>query len=229
MRHRAVIFDLWGTLIDAIPPDKWVRIRDRMAAIVGVPCAEFSAQWDTTYLARNTGGFPSMEANIAHVCGLCGYVPTDEQLSQAAALRWEMTRAALVPRTEAPAVVRALRESGRRVGLISDCTLEVPGLWAQTPLAALIDVPVFSCSEGVKKPDPRIYLRACQRLEVRPGECLYVGDGGGRELTGAAAAGMDAVLIRMPHEEPPEPAREDARVWTGPVVRSLAEVLDHVR
>ena len=45
----------------------------------------------------------------------------------------------------------------------------------------------------ISKPDPEIYRRAMQALNVTPQECLYVGDGGSHELTGARDLGMQAV------------------------------------
>ena len=36
--------------------------------------------------------------------------------------------------------------------------------------------------EGLTKPEPRFYELACQRLGVKAGRCLYVGDGAGNEL-----------------------------------------------
>ena len=45
-----------------------------------------------------------------------------------------------------------------------------------TPYAELIDEPLFSCVEGLVKPDPDLYLRACGRLGVKPRDCVYVGD-----------------------------------------------------
>jgi len=40
-----------------------------------------------------------------------------------------------------------------------------------------------------------MYRLACTGLAVTPAECLYVGDGGSGELTGAAAVGMRPVLL----------------------------------
>ena len=42
--------------------------------------------------------------------------------------------------------------------------------------APLLDAHVFSVEVGMCKPDPGIYAEACRRLDVRPDECLYVGD-----------------------------------------------------
>ena len=60
------------------------------------------------------------------------------------------------------------------------------------------EVSVFSVEVGRCKPDPMIYLEACWRMRVAPEDCLYVGDGGSRELTGAAAVGMTPVRLAAP-------------------------------
>jgi putative hydrolase of the HAD superfamily len=55
-------------------------------------------------------------------------------------------------------------------------------------------VTIFSWEAGFLKPDPRIYALTLERLELSPGECLYVGDGGHGELQGAKEAGFSTVL-----------------------------------
>ena len=54
---------------------------------------------------------------------------------------------------------------------------------------------MLSCTAGFRKPDPRLFELVTARLGVDPLDCLYVGDGGGHELTAARAAGMHAVLL----------------------------------
>ncbi len=78
---------------------------------------------------------------------------------------------------------------------MSDCSSEVVEAWASTPYATRFDAVVMSWSEGLRKPDPRLYATAADRLGVAPSECWYVGDGGGRELSGAHAATMRPVLV----------------------------------
>jgi len=75
----------------------------------------------------------------------------------------------------------------------------------------------------VKKPNPRIYHLALERLKVKPQDCLYVGDGSNRELTGARKVGMHPVLIRTSTEENCSFDEDD---WDGTAVSSLSEVLD---
>jgi epoxide hydrolase-like predicted phosphatase len=59
----------------------------------------------------------------------------------------------------------------------------------------LTDTIVYSHEVGVAKPDPAIYLLACERLDVRPEEAVFLDD---REpaVEGARAVGMAAVLFR---------------------------------
>lgn len=71
-------------------------------------------------------------------------------------------------------------------------------------LATLVDTIVISESEGVKKPDPVIFQRALERLEVSPAEAVYVGDHPVADVQGSVAAGLSAVWRRTPTWAPPE-------------------------
>ena len=68
-------------------------------------------------------------------------------------------------------------------------------------------------------------VRACQELGVPPERCLYVGDGGSRELTGAIEAGMTAVRLNAPDLADHLVFDQDA-AFTGPCVGSLSGLLD---
>lgn len=52
-----------------------------------------------------------------------------------------------------------------------------------------------SCDTGVRKPDPRAYLGACEALGVAPSACLFVDDRI-KNVTGAHRVGMPAVQFR---------------------------------
>jgi putative hydrolase of the HAD superfamily len=110
------------------------------------------------------------------------------------------------------------------IGLVSDCTSELPDAWHQLPLAALIDAPVFSCVERTRKPDPRLFHAVAHRLHADPAACLYIGDGGGRELTGASGIGMRAVLLAGPDWHAHRDHNKETD-WAGPRVSSLLDLL----
>ena len=139
-----------------------------------------------------------------------------EAAEEIASMRRAVTSQGLVPAAGALETIGELRRRGRRIGLITVCTDDVPALWPETPFHGLFDAEVFSCSVGLKKPDPRIYLLACEQLGVDPQEAVFVGDGANDELAGAERVGMTAVLIERDGEE---------QDWAGLRVRSLPELL----
>ena len=143
-------------------------------------------------------------------------------IAEAVAIRLEYFTGLASPRADTIATLVKLKDSGHKIGLISDCVLEDALNWPRTPMAPLVDAAVLSCEVGLRKPDPRIYRMACERLGVTPRGCLYVGDGGSGELTGASRVGMDAVLIRAPYDT----RRGDREDWEGATISTLSEVLD---
>lgn len=186
---------------------------------------DFAQAWFAIGDERATGVFPTTEDSIRHIGQTLGQTWSAASVAAAAQLRAAFMQLVLVPRPEAMGVLTEIRARGFSTGLISDCTADVPEAWLATPFSALIDAPVFSCTAGVKKPHPRIYELVCTRLGAQPEDCWYVGDGGSGELTGAAAMGMSAVLLRAPEEVGEGIYRAGTDDWHGPTVPTLDEVL----
>ena len=226
MRIQAVIFDLFGTLTSA-PWAKFVDSIHALAATLDMDRQVFFEAWtQQTSTRRQTGQFPSIREEIRWICRQHGVEPTDKVLSTAVELRYRFTRSVLRPRADAVSTLRALRSRKILTGLISDCSPDVPEIWPETSLAGLFDTEIFSCSVGVKKPSPTIYRMACERLEVPPTDCFYVGDGFSGELNGAATYGMRPFLLRPPDEECPQSPSWEGNSWNGDVIPSLSSVLD---
>jgi putative hydrolase of the HAD superfamily len=225
VKYAAVIFDLFGTLVDNFSRREYASMLAEMASVLGVPPDDFIRLWFDTGERRTLGILSGPDGNIEHVCRELRLSPEEPRRQQAAAIRSGYTRRSIVPRPDAVDVLSHLKSAGYRTGLISDCSSETPIVWRDTPLAPLFDATVFSCLAGVRKPDPRIYLLATEQLAVRPEECLYIGDGSSHELTGAASVGMHPVLIRVPYEDTPDALRINEEEWDGPRISSLTEVL----
>lgn len=209
---RAVVFDLWETLVPLSPQAVKEQYR-RMAAHLGADETRFVELWRARRAEREIG---SLVESTRTVCAELGL--RDGDAEGVVALRLEWTRRTLLPRPGALDVLRELRRRNRRIGLITACTDDVEEVWPETQLASLFDATVFSCGVGVNKPDPRIYAIGCERLGVEPEDCLYVGDGNNDELRGAERVGMQAVRLRLPEHGP--------RDWDGAHVESLDQVLE---
>lgn len=215
MKFRAVIFDLWQTLVPW-NLEEANRYYDRMADLVGVERGRFREVWFALGPKRETGPMAD------HLRAILAELDSEGDVDELIALRRDWTGRSLVPRPDTLETLAELRRRGYRLGLISVCTQEVPHVWDETPLAGTLDETIFSCEVGISKPDPRIYEIACERLGVEAGEALFVGDGANDELPGAERVGMTAVQLRAPGEK----LTESGRAWRGESVEHLSEILE---
>ena len=86
-----------------------------------------------------------------------------------------------------------LKEKRIKIGLISNCfSEEVPAI-RNSVLFPYFDAVFLSYEQGIAKPDEEIFRRCMNSLQADASECLYVGDGGSRELETAERLGMKAV------------------------------------
>ncbi len=223
MKYRAVIFDLFGTLVYNTPLTDSDNVLKQMASVLLAPSKDFVASWHGMFTERMTGTFKNYQGCIQRICTDLKVLADEEQVELAAKTRFDMTRNELITLHEgALDVLSHLRAKGYRTGLISNCSFEATRIWGETRLAPLIDVAVFSCSVGMMKPDPRIYGLVTEQLNVKPQDCLYVADGIGQELAIATQIGMHSIQILVPGENEYDPYREK---WNGPTISSLTQIL----
>jgi HAD superfamily hydrolase (TIGR01509 family) len=109
-----------------------------------------------------------------------------------------MDPAAWVPYPDTGPTLRALRERGVKVGVVSNVPRDLSDVFARHGLARSVDAFVHSFQVGAEKPDPRIFLAACVRLGTAPAATLMVGDHAVAD-GGAVAAGLRFHLL-PPHE-----------------------------
>jgi putative hydrolase of the HAD superfamily len=227
MKYNAVIFDLFGTLVNDFTSSAR-QVPAEMAAALGVPDNPFIPVWTQTLEMRIIGAFDTVEANIEYVLNAIGANARAEQITEAVEIRMSYIRQALEPRPGAIDTLSRLKSYPYKVGLISNASIEIPLLWSTTAFADLIDEPIFSSRERVKKPDTRIYHLACKRLGIPPESCLYIADGENHELSAAAKVGLNPVLIRTSSAESMSEIRQEAKEWQGATIASLPEVLQLV-
>ncbi len=104
---------------------------------------------------------------------------------------------AATPRPVMLEAIRRLREKGFRVAaLTNNWRTETD---AASALQTHFDVVVESAKEGLRKPDPRIYRLACERLGVTPEEAVFLDDIG-LNLKSARALGMTTIKVADPDD-----------------------------
>ncbi|MEY2565914.1 MAG: hypothetical protein QOE35_443 [Actinomycetota bacterium] len=214
MRHfDAVLFDFGDTLFHRAggPPAMVEMARDR-----GVTVTEAAIQqvWDAVQEAARTpealakGRDLSTEAHRREWLAL--YAAFD-QLADGlgtAVYEHEMEPGGWVPFTDVEPVLRALRDAGLKVGVVSDAGWDIRVMFSAAGIEDLIDTFVLSYEVGAIKPGPEPFVRACADLDVAPERCVMVGD----NLPDAGAIRVGIATYLLPLAPPGGPRGLDAVV-----------------
>ncbi|TDD46035.1 hypothetical protein E1286_22195 [Nonomuraea terrae] len=148
MSPAAVVFDFFGTLTPSTPAHVWDDHAARSAAPLGIPAPAWRAILNDSFSERATGVLGDLAATFLALARRHGVDPGEEALTAACAARAASQRELFVLRDDVIPTLSALRERGSRVGVLSDCTVELVDAWPGLALAELVDARVFSCEEG---------------------------------------------------------------------------------
>lgn len=90
--------------------------------------------------------------------------------------------------------LNALRRAGMALGIITngETHMQQRSVLA-LGLHRMVDVVLISEDEGCRKPDPEIFLRAADKLDVDPRDCAFVGDTPQTDMIGARTAQMRTI------------------------------------
>lgn len=203
---RAVIFDLGGVVVGSplhaiaayerergLPPGSINRVVVNRGA---------SGGWSRLERGELTleAFYPVFEAD----CAANGLVIDAREIMR-------RVTAAIAPRAVMLDAIARIRARGLRTAAVTNNWIaEDEGTRV---LAPHFDVFVESAVVGIRKPDPRIYELACERLAVRPPEAVFLDDIGANLKT-ARALGMTTIKV-----EDPEAALDDLERLLGFPVR----------
>ena len=225
-RFRAVLFDFYDTLA-RIEVGSVVSGRQQTAELCGIVDVDrFQAGWRLNAQARMLGTAGSLEEQIATMLSDMG-VDSDEALVRRLA---EADRHAWIQGVrvyeDSALTLEALTQRGFRLGLVSNCSCQGGDVLQAKGLRPHFTAVAFSFELGTAKPEPEIFLAACEQLGMPPGDCLYIADGAGGELEAARGLGMSTVLVEHEdqHRREPAPSEYDVRVTRLREVLDLAEL-----
>ena len=240
---RAVIFDLWGTLIHDDPDvgeqRSQLRLRSARDTLAAFGHAYDPADIEAAFLAAGTelARIHGTERDISpHGRTVLYMRHLDESLAgQLDDDAWRLLdEAILTPAlTHRPPMLRgavdvlaSIRSRELRAGLISNTGI-TPGIVLSRILSDIglmshFDVAVFSDELEISKPAPAIFEHALDELGLAPSEAVFVGDQPVLDVLGARRAGMWMVQIGDLAAEGAEPhARIGALDELLPALRSL--------
>jgi putative hydrolase of the HAD superfamily len=79
-----------------------------------------------------------------------------------------------------------------KLGVINNGNAVALKYWKEKFDFGIFDIYINSAVEGVKKPDPKIFLLACNRLKVNPEKCLFMDDSL-ENIESAKRLGMESI------------------------------------
>ena len=179
---RAVIFDWGGVLIENPAPALLAYFSRRL----GVSPEELNGAYREYAEAFQKGRISEEELWREIAAWL------DIREEPPPSLWYEAFREVYTPREEVFSLASELKGRGYKIGLLSN-TEEGAVRYFQEQRYEMFDVTVFSCREGTRKPERKIYEIALKRLGVFPQEAIFIDDNE-EFVKGAREVGMEAIL-----------------------------------
>jgi putative hydrolase of the HAD superfamily len=241
---RAVLFDFGHTLVDfrrtqEALHEAYEQIRARIEAVAFMEVHEL-----LDLVERVAGGVDRLVAEsyeqrrmeeldqvalFKEALGAIGFDLPADVIDHIVALDHSAYSKSLAVEREVLETLDQLRKDGKCLGLVSNLTL-LPDLVRQDldrmSLGSRLDATVFSSEVGVRKPDPRIFRVALERLGSDPAETVFVGDRLYDDISGAEAVGMRAILTRQFRQEDDPDYQPDAVIEH---IGELPEALEKLR
>ncbi|GAB0077474.1 HAD family hydrolase [Pseudomonas sp. CFBP 8772] len=186
----AIIFDAFGTILQIGPRTnpylQLFREGRRQGRILGPNTIGCAMTMDL-----------SLDEFAAHL-GINLRSSVRKELNRALALELSSIR----PYPEALEAIEMLQKSGCQLGICSN--LAAPFGRVVRELFPMMNGYALSYEQGIMKPDPKIYLSACDQMGVEPGDyfgvgmgrVLMIGDSPRCDRDGPRVAGIMGLLLR---------------------------------
>jgi HAD superfamily hydrolase (TIGR01509 family) len=184
---KAVIFDLYGTLVDV----RERLVHKQLPRALGASGRDWVAlvreHLLVTPFADNAGFARFVVERLAPAAGAAG---------EAAVLELVEREVNSVETTQgARSLLAFLKRRGFALGLLSNLASPHKAPVERLGLAEHLAAMGFSCDAAVTKPEPRFYLDLCARLGAAPEDTLMVGDSARNDVEAPRQLGMRAVLV----------------------------------
>jgi HAD superfamily hydrolase (TIGR01549 family) len=238
-KHRAIIFDLFDTLVLFNPQKVPTTVVNGQTIRSTAPISfqVFQQHYPTISFPQYQEALGTVSTDIARereetlreihseerfrrLFVRLGITDGNETLEQRQAVMLAHMHA-LGAATECPAqhreLLTQLREHGYILGVLSnfDHTPTAQKLLHNYGLAKFFAVIAISADLGWRKPKLAVFLHVIERLGIRPEEGLFVGDSWTADVLGSAAVGLTPVWVNRKGQPIPDDAPSALQVITS--------------
>ncbi|KAG6771196.1 hypothetical protein POTOM_022543 [Populus tomentosa] len=215
--HRALLVDAVGTLV--VPSQPMAQIYRQIGEKYGVEYSEdeilnryrwaYGQPWGRSRL-RFMVGNGSTNDNLASNPNLPRYVNdgrpfwqfivssstgcSDARYFEELYSYYTTKKAWHLCDPDAEKVFEAIRKAGVKLAVVSNFDTRLRPLLRALNCDHWFDAVAVSAEVAAEKPNPTIFLKACELLEVKPEDVVHVGDDRRNDIWGARDAGCDAWL-----------------------------------
>lgn len=203
---KGVIFDVYNTLmsrsvsdfekmVTLLPPDSPELSRElRQKAELAVKKFYSENRHLPWALDNNLGFWKEFYRLYVHTMGI-----NDSNIADDLAI-WSREPKSFSLFPDTLEVLSGLRNRGYLLGLLSNWDVTLKEFCHELGLSEYVDMILASDEVGIRKPDPRIFTIACERLGLPPASCLYVGDSLAKDVTGGNQAQLKTVWLNRTGE-----------------------------
>ena len=198
---KAIVFDLDNTLIDRQRAFTEM-LKDRIQLTLPADKKHLKEQAIQDILMWDDNGTVSRSVSFKKYCDKYEVTcMTSEELST----YWTTISGSVVYLfDDVIEVIAYLKDKYRLAILTNGSPVSQRRKLESTGILNLFELSVVSGEVGIDKPDPRIFDVMCDRLNVKPEECLYIGDNYVNDVLGARNAGWNAIYLNRLHLESDE-------------------------
>ena len=209
MKYKAICFDIDGTLypigimnrrifrLSAVHPRfgmQYRKARREFRRYQGSFKKEIPFRWrEAAIIQSGTGAEPEQDFSEESFRNLYG--KTYDRLDRWVYRKMDRLYRHTKPFDGVAGTLERIRNNGLKVGVFTDFPLlsKLEGM----DLASLVDFAASSDDAGFLKPDTHCFEYLLYNLKMGPQDVLYVGDSYEKDIVGANAASIDAVLVNV--------------------------------
>uniref|UniRef100_A0A2P2IUH6 Haloacid dehalogenase-like hydrolase domain-containing protein 3 n=1 Tax=Rhizophora mucronata TaxID=61149 RepID=A0A2P2IUH6_RHIMU len=195
--HKALLVDAVGTLV--APSQPMAQIYRQIGEKYGVVYSEneilnryrraYEQPWGQSRLRYVKDGRPFWQYIVSSSTG-CSDLQYFEELYN----YYTTEKAWHLCDPDAEKVFRAIKKAGVKLAVVSNFDTRLRPLLQALDCDHWFDAMAVSAEVAAEKPNPMIFLKACELLGVNPEDAVHVGDDRRNDIWGARDAGCDAWL-----------------------------------
>uniref|UniRef100_A0A7N0V3Y3 Haloacid dehalogenase-like hydrolase domain-containing protein 3 n=1 Tax=Kalanchoe fedtschenkoi TaxID=63787 RepID=A0A7N0V3Y3_KALFE len=197
VNYRALLVDAVGTLV--VPSQPMAQIYRQIGEKYGVNYSEneilnryrraYEQPWGKSRLRYVDDGRPFWQHIVSSSTGC-----SDSQYFEELYNYYATDKAWHLCDPDAGEVFKALRNAGVKLAVVSNFDTRLRSVLRALDCDHWFDAVAVSAEVAAEKPNPTIFLKACDFLGVNPEDAVHVGDDRRNDIWGARDAGCDAWL-----------------------------------